>query len=63
MPERWRPQVWDYLYTSLSTATAFSATDAMPMTLRAKALMGVESVLSLVIVVLVTARAVNVLGT
>ncbi len=63
VPERWRPQVWDYLYTSLSTATAFSPTDAMPMTLRAKALMGVESVLSLVIVVLVTARAVNVLGT
>jgi hypothetical protein len=62
-PERWRPLVWDYLFTSLSTATAFSPTDAMPMTFRAKALMGVESVLSLVIVVLVTARAVNVLGT
>jgi hypothetical protein len=62
-PERWRPLVWDYLYTSLSTATAFSPTDAMPMTFRAKALMGVESVLSLIIVVLVTARAVNVLGT
>jgi uncharacterized membrane protein len=59
----WQPRVWDYLYTSLSTATAFSPTDAMPMTLRVKALMGVESVLSLVIVVLVTARAVNVLGT
>ncbi len=59
----WRPRVWDYLYTSLSTATAFSPTDAMPLSLRAKALMGTESVLSLVIVVLVTARAVNVLGT
>jgi hypothetical protein len=62
-PEHWRPRVWDYLYTSLSTATAFSPTDAMPMTLHAKALMGFESVVSLVIVVLVTARAVNVLGT
>ena len=62
-PDQWRPRVWDYLYTSLSTATAFSPTDAMPLTLRAKVLMGVESVLSLVIVVLVTARAVNVLGT
>lgn len=62
-PEQWRPRVWDYLHTSLSTATAFSPTDAMPMTLRAKALMGFESVVSLVVVVLVTARAVNVLGT
>jgi uncharacterized membrane protein len=62
-PEGWRPRVWDYLHTSLSTATAFSATDAMPMTLRAKALMGFEAVVSLVVVVLVTARAVNVLGT
>jgi hypothetical protein len=34
----------------------------MPLTLRAKALMGLESVLCLVLVVLVTARAVNVLG-
>jgi hypothetical protein len=61
-PEGWRPRVWDYLYTSLSTATAFSATDAMPLTWRAKALMAVEAVLSLVVVVLVTARAVNVLA-
>jgi hypothetical protein len=59
----WRPRIWDYLFTSLSTATAFSATDAMPLTLRAKSLMGTEAVLSIVIVVLVTARAVNVLGT
>ena len=62
-PESWRPRVWDYLYTSLSSATAFSATDAMPLTARAKALMGTEAVVSLVVVVLVTARAVNVLGT
>lgn len=61
--EEWLPRVWDYLFTSLSTATAFSPTDAMPLTPRAKALMGAESVLSLVVVVLVTARAVNVLGT
>jgi hypothetical protein len=61
-PDGWRPRIWDYLYTSLSTATAFSATDTMPLTLRAKALMGIEAVLCLVLVTLVTARAVNVLG-
>jgi uncharacterized membrane protein len=57
----WRPQVWDYLFVSLTSATAFSPTDSMPLTLRAKLLVGVESVVSLVLVVLVTARAVNVL--
>jgi uncharacterized membrane protein len=61
-PEGWRPRVWDYLFVSLTSATAFSPTDSMPLTLKAKLLVGVESVVSLVLVVLVTARAVNVLG-
>ena len=61
-PESWRPRVWDYLFVSLTSATAFSPTDSMPLTLKAKLLVGVESVVSLVLVVLVTARAVNVLG-
>ena len=62
----WRPQVWDYLYVSLTTALACAeaagATDTMPMTLRAKALMGLESFISAVTILLVAARAVNVLG-
>jgi uncharacterized membrane protein len=58
----WRPLIWDYLYVSLMAASAFSPTDAMPLTHKAKLLMGIESTISLVIVVLVTARAVNVLG-
>jgi hypothetical protein len=58
----WRPQVWDYLYVSLTNAIAFSPTDTMPMSLRAKALMGLESFISAVTVLLVAARAVNVLG-
>ncbi len=61
-PERWRPAIWDYLYVSLTAASAFSPTDAMPLTHRAKLLIGIESTVSLAIVVLVTARAVNVLG-
>lgn len=61
-PEGWRPRVWDYLFVSLTSATAFSPTDSMPLTLKAKLLVGVEAVVSLVLVVLVTARAVNVLG-
>jgi uncharacterized membrane protein len=60
--EGWRPRVWDYLYVSLTAGSAFSPTDTMPLTLPAKLLVGIQSVVSLVIVVLVTARAVNVLG-
>ena len=58
----WRPQVWDYLYVSLTNSIAFSPTDTMPLSLRAKALMGFESGISAVTVLLVAARAVNVLG-
>ena len=57
------PQVWDYLYVSLTNSIAFSPTDTMPLSLRAKAMMGLESAISAVTVLLVAARAVNVLGT
>ena len=58
----WRPQAWDYLYVSLTNSIAFSPTDTMPLTLRAKAAMGLESAIAAVTVLLVAARAVNVLG-
>jgi uncharacterized membrane protein len=60
--EGWRPRIWDYLYISATNSSAFSPTDEMPLTVHAKLLMGVESVLSLVLVVLVIARAVSALG-
>ena len=59
----WSPQVWDYLYVSLTNSIAFSPTDTMPLTLRAKAMMGFESAISAITILLVAARAVNVLGT
>ncbi len=55
----WRPVFLDYLFTSLWTSTAFSPTDAMPLTHRAKLLMAVESVSGLVIFALVIGRSVN----
>ena len=58
----WRPQVWDYMYVSLTNSIAFSPTDAMPLSLHAKTLMGFESAISAVTVLLIAARAVNVLG-
>jgi hypothetical protein len=61
-PPNWRPGFGDYLYTSLTNATAFSPTDVLPLTHTAKAIMAVESVSSLVTIGLVLARAVNILG-
>jgi len=60
--EGWAPRIWDYFYVSLTNSIAFSPTDAMPLTRRAKALMSAGSVLSAVTVLLVTARAVNILA-
>ena len=59
--EGWAPRLWDYFYVSLTNATAFSPTDAMPLTRPAKALMAAESTLSAITVLLVAARAVNIL--
>ena len=61
-PEDWMPRLIDYLYVSLTNATAFSPTDTMPLTPTAKWLMGAQSLVSLVTVGLVVARAVNILS-
>jgi uncharacterized membrane protein len=58
----WRPVFIDYLYVSLTNAAAFSPTDTMPLSLTAKAIMGLQSLISLITIGLVIARAVNVLG-
>jgi hypothetical protein len=60
--EGWAPRLWDYFYVSLTNATAFSPTDAMPLTRPAKTLMAAESTLSAITVLLVAARAVNILA-
>lgn len=60
-PPTWRPTFVDYLYLSFTNATAFSPTDTLPLARWAKLLMMLQSVVSLVTVALVIARAVNVL--
>lgn len=57
----WEPNLLDYLYVSLTNATAFSPTDTMPLSQWVKALFSVQSLISLLTVGLVFARAVNVL--
>jgi uncharacterized membrane protein len=58
----WEPQFADYLYLSFTNATAFSPTDVLPLSRWAKMTMMVQSAVALMVVVLVVARAVNVLG-
>ncbi len=56
----WYPRLLDYVYVSFTNSIAFSPTDAMPLTRRAKMLMLSESAVSSVTVLLVAARAVNI---
>lgn len=58
----WVPAIVDYLYVSLSNSSAFSPTDTMPLSTRAKILMGIESTSALVISVLVIAKGVGSLS-
>jgi uncharacterized membrane protein len=60
-PPDWEPAFLDYLYLSFTNSTAFSPTDVMPLSRWAKMLMMLQSTVSLVTVVLVVARAVNIL--
>jgi hypothetical protein len=58
----WRPAFLDYLYVAFTNASAFSPTDAMPLTVRIKSLMLIESIASFLTVGVVAARAVNILN-
>jgi uncharacterized membrane protein len=60
-PIEWRPRFIDYLYVSLTNATAFSPTDTMPLTSIAKSVMGMQALVSLVTLGLIVSRAVNIL--
>lgn len=57
----WHPRFFDYLFISVTNASAFSPTDTAPLSRWAKILMMVQSLTSLVTVGLVIARAVNIL--
>lgn len=61
-PRNWRPKFIDYLYVSLTNATAFSPTDTMPLSALAKSVMGVQALVSLVTIGLIVSRAVNILN-
>jgi uncharacterized membrane protein len=60
VPESWKPSFYDYAYISLTSSIAFSPTDAMPYSKRAKLAMGVQSLLSFAVLAVLVARAVNI---
>ena len=61
-PPGWYPRFLDYLYVAFTNATAFSPTDTLPLSRWAKLAMTFESAVSIVVVALVIARAINILG-
>jgi uncharacterized membrane protein len=60
-PKDWEPFFVDYLYVSFTNALAFSPTDVMPLSRWAKLTMLAQSGVSILLVLLVIARAVNIL--
>jgi uncharacterized membrane protein len=58
---RWHARLFDYVYVSFTNAIAFSPTDVMPLTRRVKMMMLVEAAISAATLLLVAARAVNIL--
>jgi hypothetical protein len=58
----WSPAFLDYFYVSVTNSSAFSPTDTMPLSHRAKMLMATESVSAIVLSVIVIARGVSLLG-
>jgi hypothetical protein len=58
----WYPRLVDYVYVSFTNSLAFSPTDALPLTRRLKLAMLTEAGVSAITVLLVAARAINILG-
>lgn len=60
-PANWQPRYLDYLYVAFTNSAAFSPTDAMPLTRKAKGLMAMGSAVSMITVIVVASRAINIL--
>jgi hypothetical protein len=60
-PDTWHPSFVDYLFVAFTAATAFSPTDTLPLSARAKLLITATASVSLLTIAVVAARAVNAL--
>jgi len=59
--EAWLPGFLDYLYVSTTNVTNFASADTVPLSHRAKVMMMIQALVSVVIVVLVAARAIGIM--
>ena len=57
----WSPEFLDYLFLAFNTSTAFSPTDTPVLDRWAKIMSMLQSLLSLTIIAVLAARAINVL--
>jgi hypothetical protein len=60
--ENWLPRYTDYLYVAFTTSVAFSPTDTLPLTRRAKVLMLLQATISLVTLTGIAGSAINILA-
>lgn len=60
--DNWLPGFADYVYLSTTNVTNFAAADTQPLSHRAKLLMMIQSLVSVITVVLVLARAISILN-
>lgn len=60
-PEGWKPEFVDYLFLAFNTSTAFSPTDTLVLARKMKVLMMCQSLISLVVISVLIARAINTL--
>jgi hypothetical protein len=58
----WIPGYFDYVFVAFTTSVAFSPTDTLPLTQRAKLLMMLQAMYSVITVLIVVARSVNLVG-
>lgn len=58
----WQPGFIDYLYLSITNAINFAPADVRPLTHQAKALMGIQALVSVFTLALVLARSIGILG-
>lgn len=61
MPPDWQPSFMDYLFVGFTTSTTFGPTETIPLTARAKAFMILQSLTSLVTIIVVAARAIGII--
>ena len=59
----WRPHFADHLYLAFTNVVAFSPTDTLPLTRKAKGLMALQSMISVCVLVVVLSRVINILPT